>query len=272
MSEVFNEELLTGLEEKVNFSAISRLVELGRKQGFVTIDDILTYFPEAEHDTEQLETAYEALVSSGVSFVGDAEAVEPSAAAIEASAEAEETKPSNGYLSNEDVLANIDTDDIIGLYIREASQVPLLTADQELDLAQRIERGRLAREEVMRGNVTHKRQEELRRLIDDGWEAREHLIRANSRLVISVAKKYMGRGVPFLDLIQEGNMGLMKAVEKFEYQRGYKFSTYATWWIRQAITRSIADQARTIRIPVHMIDAINKLMRMQKRLLQDFGR
>ena len=133
-------------------------------------------------------------------------------------------------------------------------------------------RDAVAREELARGNVTPRRRGELQMLIEDGWAAREHLITANSRLVISVAKKYMGRGVPFLDLIQEGNTGLMRAVDKYEYRRGFKFSTYATWWIRQAITRSIADQARTIRIPVHMIETINKLMRVQKQLVQDFGR
>jgi RNA polymerase primary sigma factor len=141
-----------------------------------------------------------------------------------------------------DDLANIDTDDTIGLYLKEVSRVPLLTALEEVELAQRIESGRMAREELARGNVNARRRIELRNLIEDGWAAREHLITANSRLVISVAKKYMGRGVPFLDLIQEGNIGLIRATKKFEYRRGHKFSTYATWWIRQAVTRAIADQ------------------------------
>ena len=135
-----------------------------------------------------------------------------------------------------------------------------------MELAQRIERGRMAREELARGNVSSRRRLELRKLIEDGWSAREHLITANSRLVISVAKKYMGRGVPFLDLIQEGNIGLIRATKKFDYRRGHKFSTYATWWIRQAVTRAIADQGRTIRVPVHMGDQINKLLRVQHQL------
>jgi RNA polymerase primary sigma factor len=139
-------------------------------------------------------------------------------------------------------------------------------------LAQRIERGRMAREELAKGKVTPRRRTELRRFIEDGWSAREHLITANSRLVISVAKKYMGRGVPFLDLIQEGNIGLIRATKKFDYRRGHKFSTYATWWIRQAVTRAIADQGRTIRVPVHMGDQINKLLRVQHQLTQRLGR
>ena len=156
--------------------------------------------------------------------------------------------------------------------MKEVGRVPLLTAVQEVELAQRIERGRLAREELARGNVTPRRRQELQMLIEDGWLAREHLITANSRLVISVAKKYMGRGVPFLDLIQEGNIGLIRAAKKFDYRRGHKFSTYATWWIRQAVTRAIADQGRTIRVPVHMGDQINKLLRVQHQLTQRLGR
>ena len=150
--------------------------------------------------------------------------------------------------------------------------MPLLNADEEIDLAQRIEQGRMAREELATGNVSLHRRRELRRMIEEGWEAREHLIIANSRLVISVAKKYMGRGVPFLDLIQEGNIGLMRAAKKFDYHRGYKFSTYATWWIRQAVTRAIADQSRTIRVPVHMGDRISKMLRIQHQLKQKLSR
>jgi RNA polymerase primary sigma factor len=150
--------------------------------------------------------------------------------------------------------------------------VPLLTAVEEVDLAKRIESGRMAREELAKGNVGTHRRFDLQMLIEDGWAAREHLITANSRLVISVAKKYMGRGVPFLDLIQEGNIGLIRAAKKFDYRRGHKFSTYATWWIRQAVTRAIADQGRTIRVPVHMGDQINKLLRIQHQLTQRLGR
>jgi RNA polymerase primary sigma factor len=165
-------------------------------------------------------------------------------------------------------MANIETNDTIGLYFKEVSRVPLLDAKEEVALAQRIESGRMARAELARENVTARRRSELRGLIEDGWAAREHLITANSRLVISVAKKYMNRGVPFLDLIQEGNIGLIRATKKFEYRRGHKFSTYATWWIRQAVSRAVADQGRTIRVPVHMGDQINKMLRIQHQLTQ----
>jgi RNA polymerase primary sigma factor len=169
-------------------------------------------------------------------------------------------------------LEQVDIDDMVKLYVREATRVPLLTALEEKDLAERIECGRLAQEELLKGKIPQNRVRELRRLIEDGWNAREHLIRANARLVISVAKKYVGRGVPFLDLIQEGNIGLMRAGKKFDYHRGFKFSTYATWWIRQAISRALADQSRTIRVPVHMGDQINRMLRVQHELQQRLGR
>ncbi len=258
------------LEEEEEYSPIARLIELGRQKTYVTIDDILHFFPEAEQDVEQLEEAFAALLSAGVAFVEDTPAIEPPEDELIAVEETEtELEPE---LSLDDYLANIDTDDTIGLYLKEVSRVPLLTATQEVELAQRIERGRMAREELARGNVSPRRRIELRKLIEDGWAAREHLITANSRLVISVAKKYMGRGVPFLDLIQEGNIGLIRATKKFDYRRGHKFSTYATWWIRQAVTRAIADQGRTIRVPVHMGDQINKLLRVQHQLTQRLGR
>ena len=258
------------IEEEEVYSAIARLIAAGRQKGYVTIDDILHFFPEAEQDVEQLEEAFSALLSAGIAFVEDTPTGEPPedelAATEEASSEVEQE------INLDDYLANIDTDDTIGLYLKEVSRVPLLTAEEEVQLAQRIERGRMAREELARGNVSPRRRMELRRLIEDGWSAREHLITANSRLVISVAKKYMGRGVPFLDLIQEGNIGLIRATKKFDYRRGHKFSTYATWWIRQAVTRAIADQGRTIRVPVHMGDQINKLLRVQHQLTQRLGR
>ncbi len=258
------------LEEEEEYSPIARLIELGRQKTYVTIDDILHFFPEAEQDVEQLEEAFAALLSAGVAFVEDTPATEPPEDELIAVEEAETELEQE--LSLDDYLANIDTDDTIGLYLKEVSRVPLLTATQEVELAQRIERGRMAREELARGNVSSRRRIELRKLIEDGWAAREHLITANSRLVISVAKKYMGRGVPFLDLIQEGNIGLIRATKKFDYRRGHKFSTYATWWIRQAVTRAIADQGRTIRVPVHMGDQINKLLRVQHQLTQRLGR
>jgi RNA polymerase primary sigma factor len=169
-------------------------------------------------------------------------------------------------------LDTVAIDDMIGLYFREVGQVPLLTADEEVELAKRMDAGRTAQEQLDRDGLNAAQQAEARETAEDGREAREQLIRANSRLVISVAKRYMGRGVPFLDLIQEGNIGLIRAANKFDYRRGNKFSTYATWWIRQAVSRAVADQGRTIRIPVHMGDQINKLVRTTRRLAQKLGR
>jgi len=254
-------------------SSIARLIQLGRNKSFVTISDILQFFPDAEQNVDQLEKAFAALISAGIPYIEDADLLkDPSDEELEEEEkEVSQTLKKSPQQSSDD-LANIDTDDTIGLYLKEVSRVPLLTAQEEVELAQRIESGRLAREELARGNVNQRRRTELRHLIEDGWSAREHLITANSRLVISVAKKYMGRGVPFLDLIQEGNIGLIRATKKFEYRRGHKFSTYATWWIRQAVTRAIADQGRTIRVPVHMGDQINKLLRVQHQLTQKLGR
>lgn len=263
-----NDELINiSADDDESYSAIARLIDLGRQKTYVTIDDILHIFPDAEQDVEQLEEAFSALLSAGIPYLEDSILEEPPDEDLEITDE----EDSGAEISLDD-LANIDTDDTIGLYLKEVSRVPLLTADEEVELAQRIERGRMSREELARVNVTIARRTELRKSIEDGWMAREHLITANSRLVISVAKKYMGRGVPFLDLIQEGNIGLIRATKKFDYRRGHKFSTYATWWIRQAVTRAIADQGRTIRVPVHMGDQINKLLRVQHQLTQKLGR
>jgi RNA polymerase primary sigma factor len=258
------DKILISEDDEEEYSAIARLIELGRQKSFVTLDDILHFFPEAEQDVEQLEEAFSALLSAGIPFVEESMTPEPTEDELVAVEESGEAEPEPD-LALDDYLANIDTDDTIGLYLKEVSRVPLLTATEEVQLAQRIERGRSAREELAHGSVSPKRRLELRRFIEDGWAAREHLITANSRLVISVAKKYMGRGVPFLDLIQEGNIGLIRATKKFDYRRGHKFSTYATWWIRQAVTRAIADQGRTIRVPV-------KLLRVQHQLTQRLGR
>jgi RNA polymerase primary sigma factor len=168
----------------------------------------------------------------------------------------------------------IETDDIVSLYLKEAGRVPLLSAEEEVRLAKRMERGRQAEARLAEhgARLSDDERADLKRLVEEGLAAQEHLIKANSRLVISVAKKYIGRGVPFLDLIQEGNIGLIRAARKFEYQRGHKFSTYATWWIRQAVSRAVADQGRTIRVPVHMGDQVNRLRRVMLSLTQLLGR
>jgi RNA polymerase primary sigma factor len=168
-------------------------------------------------------------------------------------------------------MAQLASSDTVGLYLKEMARVPLLNTDEEVALAIRIVAGVNATKKLKR-DPNHNRAVEWKFLIEDGLLAREHLIKANTRLVVSIAKKYMTRGVPFLDLIQEGNLGLMKAVEKFDYTRGYRFSTYATWWIRQTITRAIADQGRTIRVPVHMSDRIRRLYRVVRELEQEYGR
>ncbi|NIS79393.1 MAG: sigma-70 family RNA polymerase sigma factor [Anaerolineales bacterium] len=261
-----NEE---GLYSEEEHPGIGQLIELGKERGYVTIDDILAVFPEVERDIDQLEDAYAALISAGVSVLDDKMKGEGEA---DQDADAANQNGSPEVLEDENYLSAVDTDDTVGLYLKEVGRVPLLTADEEVSLAKRIERGRRAREELASNSVSIKRRSELQLLVEDGWAAREHLITANSRLVISVAKKYMGRGVPFLDLIQEGNIGLIRAAKKFDYRRGHKFSTYATWWIRQAVTRAIADQGRTIRVPVHMGDQINKLLRISHQLTQDLGR
>ncbi len=175
----------------------------------------------------------------------------------------------DGYI--EDDYIGLSSNDTVGMYLKEMARVPLLSTEEEIDLAMRLEAGDEAARKL-RNNPNHKRAHELQQMVQDGLLAREHLIKANTRLVVSIAKKYMARGVPFLDLIQEGNLGLMKAVEKFDYRRGYRFSTYATWWIRQTITRAIADQGRTIRVPVHMSDRIRRLYRVARTLEQDYGR
>lgn len=165
----------------------------------------------------------------------------------------------------------MSSSDTVGLYLKEMARVPLLNTDEEIKLAMRLEAGNDASRKL-RKTPSSSKALEWRLTVEDGLNAREHLIKANTRLVVSIAKKYMSRGVPFLDLIQEGNLGLMKAVEKFDYRRGFRFSTYATWWIRQTITRAIADQGRTIRVPVHMSDRIRRLYRVARQLEQEYGR
>jgi RNA polymerase primary sigma factor len=254
------------IEEEVMFqgdygAGVEWLIEKGRETGHVSIDDILKVLPDAEQNIDQLDDLFEALLAAGVTYLD-----ESSSNGDQVSETAEE------QAVEQRSLAQIDIEDNVDLYFSEVGDLPLLTAEQEVDLAKRIERGRKGREQLARGETATKSDQQLQHLVEDGWAAREHLVLANSRLVISVAKKYIGRGVPFLDLIQEGNIGLIRAMKKFDYRRGYKFSTYATWWIRQAITRAIADQGRTIRVPVHMGDRINRLHRETHRLTQTLGR
>ncbi len=243
-----------------------QLINIGREKGYVTYEDILTLFPDAEKNLDQLEELSNALTDAGIPILSSEDEV------MEALEDEEEEEDEFGERNNENLLEAIEADDTIGLYLKEIGRVPLLTAPQEVDLAQRMERGREARELLLTTDPSPEQRQLLEALVQDGLAAREHLINANSRLVISVAKKYIGRGVPFLDLIQEGNIGLIRAAKKFDWRRGHKFSTYATWWIRQAVTRAIADQGRTIRVPVHMGDQINRLLRVNHQLTQELGR
>ena len=248
---------------------IERLVALGRSQGYVTYDDVMEAVPEAELNIEQLEDALATLIEMGIE-ISDAELEEPAAQQKERKQAA--TVESTVTASDIDLSA-IDIDDSISLYLKEIGRIPLLTAEQEVSLAKRMEAGRDTKKRLSNNRkLSHQDRVKLSATVRDGKSAQEHLIKANSRLVVSVAKKYVGRGVPFLDLIQEGNIGLIRAVNKFDYRRGYKFSTYATWWIRQAVTRAIADQGRTIRVPVHMYEQINRLARVSRQLVQELGR
>jgi RNA polymerase primary sigma factor len=251
--------------------AVELLIEHGQEQGFVTFNDILEFIPQVDEDEILLEKILGALSNADIPYEDDRSVIQiDDDSGVEGGGFDALRLPIEE--PEEDYLQHIETEDMVRLYVKEASRVPLLTSEEEVDLAQRIERGILAQTELARGKVRPKRVQELRRLIEDGWDARERLIRANARLVISVAKKYIGHGVPFLDLIQEGNIGLMRAAKKFDYSRGFKFSTYATWWIRQAVTRAISDQGRTIRVPVHMSDQISRMRRTQHQLQQQMGR
>ena len=267
-------------------------MERAQAQGAVSYDDILALMPEAEHDVSLLDDLMEELIEAGVEVLPTVEPdmEEPAAAAprsVRHKRDVDDDEP-DVHFDEEATLMWLDTDivedagyqqaldsdDVVGLYLKEAGRVPLLTADEEVSLAQRMEAAQEARDilEDQGETMPYDDVYDLREIIIDGEEAQEHLIRANARLVISVAKKYIGRGVPFLDLIQEGNIGLIRATNKFEWQRGHKFSTYATWWIRQAVSRAVADQGRTIRVPVHMGDQLNRMRRVQLQLTQEMGR
>lgn len=252
---------------------LDALLEKADLQGYLTTGDIMEVIPADCEDDERLLELFGLLHRQGIEIVIEEDAEpEPDLAKLDQSSlEFTASVLESSLLPN---LESISADDSVGLYLKEMSRVPLLSLEEEVGLAQRIEyakacKGKLAR---MNGKCSPRHRNELESAVQDGILAREHLIKANTRLVVSVAKKYIGRGVAFLDLIQEGNLGLMKAVSKFEYQRGFRFSTYATWWIRQTITRSIADQSRTIRIPVHMTDRLRMMYKAAHKLEQSFGR
>jgi RNA polymerase primary sigma factor len=241
------------------------LLEKASLQGYLTTDDLVELYPEVGEDAEHLSVVMLVLRNRGVDIV-DPENYDT--VPIEESLEPE----AEPWLEADTL--SISSDDTVGLYLKEMSRVPLLKVEEELDLAMRIESGREARNKLvlLSGRKHTLERARLESLVQDGMLARDHLIKANTRLVVSIAKRYMGHGVPFLDLIQEGNLGLMKGVEKYDLHRGFRFSTYATWWIRQTVTRALADQARTIRVPVHMIDRIRQMYKATHELEQKHGR
>ena len=245
--------------------ALNMLLEKASLQGYLTTDDLVELYPEVGEDAERLSVVMLVLRNRGVDIV-DPENYDT--VPIEESLEPE----AEPWLEADTL--SISSDDMVGLYLKEMSRVPLLKVEEELDLAMRIESGREARNKLvlLRGRKHTLERARLEALVQDGLLARDHLIKANTRLVVSIAKRYMGHGVPFLDLIQEGNLGLMKGVEKYDLHRGFRFSTYATWWIRQTVTRALADQARTIRVPVHMIDRIRQMYKATHELEQKHGR
>ncbi len=243
-----NDEIEKNAEVLQKFDSVkSKLIEKGKRNGFITYKEILRAFEKLDINPELIDDFYKQAEDNDLEILGFQDDMIPEK--VEDIDETEVKDDDADFFvsqSDDDILKGVNIDDPVRMYLKEIGKVPLLTADEEIELAKRMKAG------------------------DE--EAKKRLAEANLRLVVSIAKRYVGRGMQFLDLIQEGNLGLIKAVEKFDYTKGFKFSTYATWWIRQAITRAIADQARTIRIPVHMVETINKLIRIKRQLLQELGR
>ena len=238
------------------------LIEKGKKKGVLTFKEISDAFEDIEVTPEEIERLYDIFEKESIELVEDLDK------------ELEEIEVSKEELEDLSVPEGINIDDHVKMYLKEIGKVNLLTPEEELSLAKRMADGETAKEQLeeIGEEIDEDTKKQIDLLIADGEKAKKSLAEANLRLVVSIAKRYVGRGMLFLDLIQEGNLGLIKAVDKFVYTKGYKFSTYATWWIRQAITRAIADQARTIRIPVHMVETINKLVRVSRQLVQELGR
>lgn len=250
---------------------IQELLNRAEQRGYLTFDDVLEALEEDTDDLNSIESVLDELDDLGIELQRDGE--DNSSDEEDGSDPIPRRKPMKDPSIGD--IAAISSDDPVGLYFRQMAQEPLLTAQDEIDLAKRIERGYKAQERAERDDASQKSErwnQSMRRLIFDGQSAREHLGRANTRLVVSIAKRYMGQGLPFPDLIQEGNVGLMRAVDKYDYRRGNRFSTYATWWIRQAITRALAQKTRTIRIPLHMTERIRQMYRVAQDLEQAHGR
>ena len=254
---------------------LGELIERGKKKGNLSSSELMDVLEDMDLGAEQMDKIYDTLENLGIDTVGEdyipdlPDDVEPTIEAIEDLPEEEIVDPNS-------MADSLGTDDPVRMYLKEIGKVNLLTSDEEIELAQIMEAGNAASEQLAElenagEDIPDEVRVELTQAIKKGERAKQRLAEANLRLVVSIAKRYVGRGMQFLDLIQEGNLGLIKAVEKFDFTKGFKFSTYATWWIRQAITRAIADQARTIRIPVHMVETINKVIRVSRQLLQELG-
>jgi RNA polymerase primary sigma factor len=249
---------------------VENIIRAAQAEGSITAADLAEKLSVLDLTTDETDAVYQRLVDSGVEVSEDEAIVEEEIEDVTTDVDEDRVRARREI----DQALKAPTNDPVRMYLKEIGRVALLSAQEEVDLAKRIETGLIAEERFEAGKERLSDSElmELNWLRHDGGRAKQHLVEANLRLVVSIAKRYVGRGMAFLDLIQEGNLGLIRAVEKFDYSKGFKFSTYATWWIRQAITRAIADQARTIRIPVHMVETINKLARIQRQLLQDYGR
>jgi len=241
------------------------LIERVEEQGFLTLDDVLELFPEAEEDLPEIEDLMAYLYDQGIEIIMPyGEEVPP--------APPERKEPEKEEAGKSVDLSGIDSHDSISLYLKEMARVPLLTREEETRLAKQIERGEIAQRRLEKGGQKPYLRARYLRQVEIGKRARAHLIKANTRLVVSIAKRYVGLGVPFLDLIQEGNLGLMKTVDKFDYRRGCKFSTYATWWIRQSITRALSQQGRVIRLPSYIGYRIRKMYRTAQHLEKETGK
>ena len=269
-------EIMKVVEGVPGSEKLADLIERGKKKGSLSSSELMDVLEDMDLESDQMDKIYDTLENLGIDTVGEdyipdlPDDADPPLEAMEDISEEEIVDPNS-------MVDSFGTDDPVRMYLKEIGKVNLLSSDEEIELAQAMDAGNAAKEQLAElqaagEEIPAEVQAELDKAIKKGERAKQRLAEANLRLVVSIAKRYVGRGMQFLDLIQEGNLGLIKAVEKFDHTKGFKFSTYATWWIRQAITRAIADQARTIRIPVHMVETINKLVRVQRQLLQDLGR
>ena len=268
-------EIMKVVEGVNGAEKLGDLIERGKKKGKLSSAELMEVLEDMVLETEQMDKIYDILEGLGIETVGEEalldlpDDVEPPMEVIEEISEEEIVDPST-------MVDSFGTDDPVRMYLKEIGKVNLLSSEEEVALAQDMVAGNAAKEQLeemerMGDEIPEELRAELNKIIKKGEAAKQRLAEANLRLVVSIAKRYVGRGMMFLDLIQEGNLGLIKAVEKFDFTKGFKFSTYASWWIRQAITRVIADQARTIRIPVHMVETINKVIRVSRQLLQELG-